>query len=201
MNTDAAARKILWAMLITLMVPTGLALAHGAPALTVMQPVVAAGGQVTLSGDGLGKDGNTVTLSLQGVTFQANLGTVTLKEDGFDNATFAIPRDVPPGAYVIRARNGQITATAQLEITAAAPGTMPMPSQGAPSPASAPRVPSSGGGGQPATMMPQVGQTTIVPEARSPVDRVLSIALVVLTAGVAVVLLWRNRSDLTRIDR
>ncbi len=199
MNATAGARKAVWTTLVTLVLPIGLALAHGAPALVVLQGTVAPGDKVTLSGDALGKDGDTVTLLLQGVTYQATLGTATLKDDSFDNGTFTIPRDAPPGTYVIRAKNGQITATAQLEITAPAPAAAPP--HGAPSPAPVPMAPTSGGEqGHPAAM-PQAGQTTVVPEARSPVDRAVSIALVVLTAGVAVVLLWRNRSDLTRIDR
>jgi len=200
MNAIAAAgRKALWAAVAALLLPIGLALAHGAPALVAVQGTVAPGDKVTLSGDALGKDGDTVTLLLQGVTYQATLGTATLKEDSFDNATFTIPRDASPGTYVIRAKNGQITATAQLEIVAPSPAAAP--SQGGSPPAPAPTAPTSGGEQGHSATMAQAGQTTVVPEARSPVDRAVSVALVVLTAAAAVVLLWRNRSDLTRVDR
>jgi hypothetical protein len=198
MNALAAAgRKALYTALVTLLLPIGLVLAHGAPALVAVQGTVAPGDKVTLSGDALGKNGDTVTLLLQGVTYQATLGTATLKDDSFDNATFTIPRDAPPGTYVIRAKNGQITATAQLEIIAPAPAATP--SGGASAPAPAPTAPAPGGE-QGHSAMAQTGETTVVPEARSPVDRAVSVVLVLLTAGAAVVLLWRNRSDLTRID-
>ena len=199
MNAIAAGRKALLTAVLILLLPIGLALAHGAPALVAKQGTVAPGGKVTLSGDALGEDKDTVTLLLLGVTYQATLGTATLKDDSFDNATFTIPRDAPPGTYVIRAKNGQITATAQIEITA--PASAAAPSQGAPSPAPAPTAQASGGEQGHSAAMAQTGQPTVVPEARSPVDRAVSVALVVLTAAAAVVLLWRNRSDLTRIDR
>jgi hypothetical protein len=199
MNAIAAGRKALLTAVLILLLPIGLALAHGAPALVAKQGTVAPGGKVTLSGDALGEDKDTVTLLLLGVTYQATLGTATLKDDSFDNATFTIPRDAPPGTYVIRAKNGQITATAQIEITA--PASAAAPSQGAPSPAPAPTAPVSGGEQEHSAAMAQAGQPTVVPEARSPVDRAVSVALVVVTAAAAVVLLWRNRSDLTRIDR
>jgi hypothetical protein len=195
----AAGRMALWITLVILLLAIGLALAHGAPALVAKQGTVAPGGKVTFSGDALGKDGDTVTLLLLGVTYQARLGTATLKDDSFDNATFTIPRDAPPGTYIIRAKNGQINATAQLEITAPAPAAAP--SKGASPPAPAPRAPTSGGEQGHSAAMAQAGQTTVVPEARSPVDRAVSVAVVVLTAAAAIVLLWRNRSDLTRIDR
>ena len=199
MNAIAAGRKALLTAVLILLLPIGLALAHGAPALVAKQGTVAPGGKVTLSGDALGEDKDTVTLLLLGVTYQATLGTATLKDDSFDNATFTIPQDAPPGTYVIRAKNGQITATAQIEITA--PASAAAPSQGAPSPAPAPTAPVSGGEQEHSAAMAQAGQPTVVPEARSPVDRAVSVALVVVTAAAAVVLLWRNRSDLTRIDR
>ena len=199
MNAIAAGRKALLTAVLILLLPIGLALAHGAPALVAKQGTVAPGGKVTLSGDALGEDKDTVTLLLLGVTYQATLGTATLKDDSFDKATFTIPRDAPPGTYVIRAKNGQITATAQIEITA--PASAAAPSQGAPSPAPAPTAPVSGGEQEHSAAMAQAGQPTVVPEARSPVDRAVSVALVVVTAAAAVVLLWRNRSDLTRIDR
>jgi len=199
MNAIAAGRKALLTAVLILLLPIGLALAHGAPALVAKQGTVAPGGKVTLSGDALGEDKDTVTLLLLGVTYQATLGTATLKDDSFDNATFTIPRDAPPGTYVIRAKNGQITATAQIEITA--PASAAAPSQGAPSPAPAPTAPASDDQQGHSAAMAQAGQPTVVPEARSPVDRAVSVALVVLTAAAAVVLLWRNRSDLTRIDR
>ena len=199
MNAIAAGRKALLTAVLILLLPIGLALAHGAPALVAKQGTVAPGGKVTLSGDALGEDKDTVTLLLLGVTYQATLGTATLKNDSFDNATFTIPQDAPPGTYVIRAKNGQITATAQIEITAPAPAAAP--SKGAPSPAPAPTAPASGDEQGHSAAMGQAGQPTVVPEARSPVDRAVSVALVVVTAAAAVVLLWRNRSDLTRIDR
>ena len=199
MNAIAEGRKALLTAVLILLLPIGLALAHGAPALVAKHGTVAPGGKVTLSGDALGEDKDTVTLLLLGVTYQATLGTATLKNDSFDNATFTIPQDAPPGTYVIRAKNGQITATAQIEITAPAPAAAP--SKGAPSPAPAPTAPASGDEQGHSAAMGQAGQPTVVPEARSPVDRAVSVALVVVTAAAAVVLLWRNRSDLTRIDR
>lgn len=149
------------------------ALAHGNPALSAKESVVAPGGRVTLSGDALGEAGQIVALTLRGANYQATLGTVRLKTDGFDDTVFTIPQDVPAGTYVILGKNGQITANTQIEVTVA-----PAHSAGT-----------------------TAAQTVAIQRPRTPLEWGVEIGLVVLTGAVAIVLLWRSRSDLTAIDR
>ena len=175
-------------MIVLLALGMSVALAHGAPELSVKETAVAAGGRVTLSGDALGEAGQTVTIALQGAGYQANLGTVALKSDTFDGAVFTLPKDVSPGTYLLTARNGKITANTQVEIVAAAP---PSPSGGhAAAPANT----------EPAPMASMPAPSPIVVRPRTAAEQVGALGLVILTGAVAVILLWRSRSELTDID-
>ena len=164
------------------------ALAHGAPELSVKETAVAAGGRVTLSGDALGEAGQTVTIALQGAGYQANLGTVALKSDSFDDVVLTLPKDVTPGTYLLTARNGKITANTQVEVVAATPSS---PSGGhAPAPANT----------GPAPMASMPAPSPVVVRSRTAAEQAGAIGLVILTGAVAVILLWRSRSELTDID-
>jgi hypothetical protein len=108
---------VLAVVALALVLTTSVALAHGLPKLTLDSNKVAPGGQITLSGDALGEDGQTVTLSLQGNGINIKLGTAKLSDDTFDDASFAIPANVPAGTYKVVALNGQITASVALTVT------------------------------------------------------------------------------------
>jgi len=159
-------------IVLAILLATGLAEAHGAPTLAVSPPTVQAGGTMTISGDGLGETGESVLLMLQGTSYQAPLGTLILTSDAFDNADFTVPADAPPGEYVVKAQNGPISAAAQLSVVAA--GTAHSSDTAA---------------------LP-LGR----PRARTTVEWIVAVGLVVLSLGTAVALLWHARSDLTAID-
>jgi hypothetical protein len=106
---------------LVLAVGVSAALAHGTPTLAAQPATVAAGGKMTLNGDGLGEDGETVTLTLKGMLFQAQLGTAKLSDDSLQDTTFTIPAKAPAGTYLIVVQNGSITANTSIEVTAAAP--------------------------------------------------------------------------------
>lgn len=187
MNTDIWASRV-GLVIVLLALGMSAALAHGAPELSVKESAVAAGGRVTLSGDALGEAGETVTVALQGAGYQAALGTVALKADSFEDVVFTLPKDVTPGTYLLTARNGKITANTQVEVVAASPSA----------PAGAPTPAPANGGSTPMASMP--APAPIVVRSRTAAEQVGALGLVVLTGAVAVVLLWRSRSELTDID-
>lgn len=120
MKTITTLMRALGVAALVLLVGTCVALAHGTPTMSAQPATVAAGGKITLSGDGMGTDGQTVTLTLKGMTFQATLGTTKLTDDAYDGVTFTIPAKAPPGTYLIVAQNGSINASASIEVTASA---------------------------------------------------------------------------------
>ncbi|MDE3074377.1 MAG: hypothetical protein KGJ86_03020, partial [Chloroflexota bacterium] len=184
------------------------ALAHGAATLSAKMPTAAAGGAIILSGDGLGEDGDKVSLTLKGMNYEGSLGTATLKDDSIDNANFTVPKDVPAGTYTIEAKNGSITASTQIEVTpapasaqaqASQPGTMTQPAgQAEASPAS--QTATASQRGEMAQASQPVGPEVSVPVAQSPVQWAVAVSLVALTGLLAIALLWRSRSELTAID-
>jgi hypothetical protein len=157
---------------VLLLAPT-VALAHGGPEITLKQNALTPGGKVTMSADGMGKNGDMVTIMLVGAMYQHSLGMARLMDDAFDNMTFTIPANAPPGTYQIKVENGARVASAQIEMMSA-----------------------SGSGMMGSMTQPQ--QTTITVR-RTTAEWVVSIALVVLTGGLALLLLWRHRSELTTI--
>jgi hypothetical protein len=110
---------------LVLVVGTSVALAHGTPTIAAQPATVAAGGKVTLSADGMGSDGQTVTITLKGMLFQAQLGTAKLSDDHFDGVTLMVPAKAPPGTYLIVGQNGAYNASVSIEVTAAAPAPKP----------------------------------------------------------------------------
>ena len=159
---------------LALVALVGVALAHGTPDLSAKQTTVGAGGTITLSGDALGENGEKVTISLEGPTYQATLGTATLKGDTFDNVDFTIPKKTPAGTYVLIAKNGSISATSQIEVTVAT---------------------ASRGATMATTQAPVITRTW------TPAEWIVALGLLAVTLLTAIVLLWRHRVELTAIDR
>ena len=97
-----------------------IALAHGGAALTVSPVVVAAGAEITVKGEGV-EAGETFTIALAGLNFEATLGTVTVGDDEDFHQEFSVPSDTPPGTYQLRAvsEEGE-TLTTELSVKAGA---------------------------------------------------------------------------------
>lgn len=101
-------------------VPLGAALAHGEPVIVVEPVVVAAGGQIILTGTEM-EPGEVFTITLEGLTGSIPLGEATVigeGEEGSFTATFTISAEVAPGSYTLQAvtKEGE-TATTDLTIT------------------------------------------------------------------------------------
>lgn len=164
----------------------GVAFAHGTPTLTAKQATIGAGGTISVSGDGLGENGEKVTITLEGTTYQATLGTATLNDDAIDNVELTIPKDAPAGTYVLTAMNGDEKATLQIEVTeaaAVAQGTMN----------------TAGTTEKPAAMA--ATQTPTITRTWTPAEWIVALGLLAITLLSAIVLLWRHRVELTAIDR
>lgn len=113
--------RILISLALSLMVPARLALAHGKPVIAVEPLVVAAGGQITVTGAAV-EPGEVFSLSLAGMNGSTPLGEATVTgegEDGEFTVTLTIPADTPPGSYIVRAvtEAGKVAA-ANLTVTA-----------------------------------------------------------------------------------
>lgn len=117
--------------------PNGAAFAHGEPIIVVEPTVVAAGGEITLTGSEM-EPGEVFAITLEGSTGSMDLGEATVIGEGEEGGfikTFAIPIDTLPGSYLVTAtaEDGD-TTTADLEITApveeasSAPAEMAEPS-------------------------------------------------------------------------
>jgi hypothetical protein len=102
------------------------ALAHGDedsatptnPSVAVVEDMAAPGGTITVSGDGLGANGDSVAVTLHSPTFHADLGMAKLNGDSFDGLKFTLPNNVPVGIFSVVATNGPVTASAPIEVVA-----------------------------------------------------------------------------------
>lgn len=97
------------------------ALAHGTPVIAVQPTVVAAGGQITVTGSAI-EVGESFTLTLDGISGTTTLGKVTAATEGQEGgftATYTVPSDEKPGNYTVQAiaEDGDATTT-DLTITA-----------------------------------------------------------------------------------
>jgi len=99
---------------------TKSALAHGEATLTVSPTVVAPGSDITAKGEGV-EAGETFSITLEGLTFQATLGTVTVGDDEDFHEEFTVPTDTPPGTYQVQATSAEgEVLTAELTVEAGA---------------------------------------------------------------------------------
>lgn len=95
------------------------ALAHGGAELTVAPTVVAPGGVISVTGEGV-EAGEEFTLTLEGMTFQITLGTVVVSNEDF-HQTFSVPADTPPDTYQVKATSAEgEVLTAELTVQAGA---------------------------------------------------------------------------------
>ena len=101
--------------------PVGVALAHGEPVIAVQPAVVAAGGQITITGMEM-EPGEVFAITLEGLSTSAPLGEAVVTgegEEGGFTATFTIPADTTPSSYTVRAATEEgEAATADLTVTA-----------------------------------------------------------------------------------
>jgi len=117
------------------------AAAHGAPSLSASQTSINPGGKVTLSGDGLGEDGDVIMIELRGPNYAQGLGQVKLTKDAFDDQAFAVPANAPAGPYKVvamKTAGGAMTDLASAELTLMNAGMAEAPSQGLPAPTRSP---------------------------------------------------------------
>ena len=145
------------------------ALAHGAPAISVTPQVCAAGDPITIKGETMGAN-EDFKLSLEGLTFRADLGTATSDADQNMSITFTVPANVPVGDYQVKALSGDgDVATADLTVIAPASGTA-SPLSGA-MPSAAPHI---------------------LPHPRTPLETTSVFAVAVVSAALGLVLVRRK---------
>ncbi len=115
---------LVWSLVVlaTLaLAPVGIALAHGEPVIAVQPAVVAAGGQITVTGTEM-EPGEAFAITLEGMSGSVPLGEAVVTgegEEGGFTATFTIPADTPPGSYTVRAATEEgESAEADLTVTA-----------------------------------------------------------------------------------
>lgn len=114
----------------------GVALAHGEPVIAVQPAVVAAGGQITVTGTEM-EPGEVFVVSLEGLAGSVSLGEATATGEGEEGgfvATFIVPADTAPGSYTVRATTEEgeaaladLTVTASSEAAGAGPATVQEP--------------------------------------------------------------------------
>jgi hypothetical protein len=118
--------QVLAVATVATLLGAGPAWAHGAPSISASTDTISPGGTVTLSGDGLGENGDVITLELKGPSYDKQLGQATLADDAFADQTFDVPADVPAGPYKIVAEktdSGSMTEVASTEVTVVAGAT------------------------------------------------------------------------------
>lgn len=140
----------------------GRAQAHGEPVISVQPPTAAAGSQITIIGTEM-EPGEVFTISLESVSGAIPLGEATAvgegEKGGFE-ATFAIPAEVAPGSYTIRAATEEGEETvADLTIT----------------------LPSAGSESGPATILEPSGEEHVLERAR-PTGQLVGVLVVALAS-------------------
>ena len=153
--------------------PPTAALAHGEPVISVEPAVVAAGGQITVTGSEM-EPGEVFTISLENAMSSIPLGDVTVTgegEEGGFTVEFAIPVDIDIGSYsvVATAEDGDSTS-ADLEITA----------------------PSEEASSAPAEMVEPSGEQHELDRSKSPIE-LIGIALVIAFSAAGGFWLVRSR--------
>jgi len=121
MKTHLTLVRSLIVLVVLVLAPVGIALAHGQPVIAVQPAVVAAGGQITITGMEM-EPGEVFAITLEGLSTSAPLGEAVVTgegEEGGFTATFTIPADTTPSSYTVRAATEEgEAATADLTVTA-----------------------------------------------------------------------------------
>ena len=103
------------------MIPLGVALAHGEPVIAVEPAIVAAGGQITVTGTEM-EPGEVFAITLEGPADSVPLGEAAVTgegEEGGFTATFTLAAETMPGSYTVRAATEEgEAAVADLTVTA-----------------------------------------------------------------------------------
>ncbi len=169
--------KILRLALLFVVMGAGLparALAHGAPAISVSPQVCAAGSQITVKGETMGAN-EDFKISLEGLTFRADLGAATSDADENMSVAFTVPTNAPAGDYQVKALSGDgDVATADLTVIA--------PASNAASPSTASAPPGA---------MPSAAPH-ILPHPRTPVETTSAFIVALVSAALGIVLVRRK---------
>ncbi len=111
------------AVLLSLFVALPAAQAHGGGAISVQPAVAAAGSEIQLTGSEL-EAGSELVITLSGLSYQAELGTVTVSSEESFQETFKLPADTKPGVYQIQATSEDgDTYTTEITVEAAGAST------------------------------------------------------------------------------
>lgn len=157
--------------------PVSIALAHGKPVITVEPGVVPAGGTITVTGSEM-EPGEVFVLTLEGPTSSIPLGEATATGEGGEGgfvAKFAIPADVAPGSYTVRAATEEgEAAVADLTVTA----------------------PSAEASAAPATVQQATGEPHVLDRGK-PMGQVASVVLLIALSSVLGFVLVRSREVAT----
>lgn len=153
--------------------PVGVALAHGEPVIAVQPAVVAAGGQITITGTEM-EPGEVFAITLEGVSGSVLLGEATATGEGEEagfTVAFAIPIETAPGSY-------QVSATAEDGDATSADLTVTAPSAEA----------SAG----PAVMQESTGEEHVLDRSK-PLGQTAAVAGVIALSAAAGFVLIRSR--------
>jgi hypothetical protein len=153
--------------------PLGAALAHGEPVITVEPAIVAAGGQITITGTEM-EPGEVFAITLEGLAGSVPLGEATATgegEEGGFTVTFTIPIETAPGSYQVSAsaEDGDITS-ADLTVTA----------------------PSKEASADPAMAQEPTGELHQIDRSK-PIGQVIAVVVVIAISAAAGFVLIRNR--------
>lgn len=158
---------------IVVALPLTAALAHGEPVISVEPTVVAAGGQITVTGSEM-EAGEVFTISLENAMSSIPLGEVTATgegEEGGFTMEFAISADTEPGSYsVVATAEDSDSTSADLAITA----------------------PSDEASSAPAEMVEPTGEQHSLDRSKSPIE-LIGAAVVIALSAAGGFLLIRSR--------
>lgn len=158
--------------LLAVMTP-GAALAHGEPVIAVNPVVVAAGGEITVTGSDM-EAGEVFALTLEGPTGSSPLGQAPVTgegEEGGFTISLTIPAETLPGFYLVRAATAEGEATtAELTVTA-------------------PTVETEAG---PATIQEPTGEPHLLERAK-PAGQIVAVAVLIALSAAAGFFLVRSR--------
>ena len=136
-NVKKTSTLIAVALLAVLLIPAGIARAHGQPVINVQPLIASAGSQITVKGSEM-EPGEVFVVSLEGIGGSIPLGKETAtgegEEGGFE-VELIVPEDTPPGSYIVRAATSEgekaetdLTVTSPSVLASSGPATILEPS-------------------------------------------------------------------------